>query len=175
MRLALLVLACALAAGCGAAARPEGGPAAPLGAGDLPGWRAVQDQPGIGELAPDLSELSVRIETDAPALVRSGDAVRATAFDFFTTGDAVVAISRAKGDGYAAALEAAFRGRIVRRVAATQRVGYRLSVPRPAEQGADTAEVYVLRRGRRLTVVELVSAAGFDPALRARVLALFSR
>jgi hypothetical protein len=171
----LLALASLVAGGCGATAAPEGGAGAPLRPGDLPGWRAVHDPPGIGGIAPDLSRLSVSSERDSPALVRGGDVVRATAFDFFEQADAAVAISRAKGEGYAAELEAAFRGRVVRRTSAPQRVGYRLSVPRPAEDGADTAEVYVVRHGRRVVLVELVSAAGFDPGLRERILELVSR
>ena len=49
---------------------------------DLPGWRPVADEPGIAELAPDLSGLDVVRRSDSPALVRNGDAIRATTFTF---------------------------------------------------------------------------------------------
>jgi hypothetical protein len=48
-------------------------------------------------------------------------------------------------------------------------------VPRATGAGSDVAEIHLLTGGRRLTVVELVSARGFDPALRSRVLGLLSR
>ncbi len=48
-------------------------------------------------------------------------------------------------------------------------------MPRPSGTGSDLVEVYLRARGRRLTLVELVSARGFDADLRSRVLRLLSR
>jgi hypothetical protein len=171
----LLALVCAAAVGCGSSRTPSGNAPVLLHAGDLPGWRAVPDAPGIEELAPDLSGLHVTGSTDSPALVHAGDVVRATALVFVTDAEADEALARAKAAGYAPGLEKAFRGTIVGRTAGPRRIGYRLTVPRPAEPGRDTAELYVLRRGRTIALVEFVSAAGFDPALRSQILARISR
>jgi hypothetical protein len=166
----LLLVVAALAAGCGSARVPSGSAPILLHAGDLPGWRAVPDAPGIGELAPDLSGLHVTGWADSPALIHGGDAVRATTFAFESDREAAEALARAKAVDYAPALEMAFRGDVVDRTAGPQRVGYRLTVPRPAEPGDDTVELYASRRGRTLALVEFVSAAGFDPKVRAEVL-----
>jgi hypothetical protein len=146
-----------------------------LHAGELPGWRAVPDAPGIAELAPDLGGLALKGQADSPALAHGGDAVRASTFAFESDRDAGEALARAKAADYPPALEKAFRGNVVSRTAGPQRIGYRLTVPRPAEPGYDTVELYVIRRGRTFALVEFVSGAGFDPALRSRILADLNR
>jgi hypothetical protein len=171
----LLALVALAVAGCGSAQKPFGTAPVLLRSGDLPGWRAVPDPPGIGALAPDLSGLTVTGRADSPALVHAGDAVRATTLVFATPADAAEALARSIGPGYAPALEAALRGNVEARSAGPHRIGYRLSVPRPAEPGHDTVELYVVRRGRTLALVEFVSGTGFDPALRGRILAQVSR
>ena len=93
----------------------------------------------------------------------------ATALVFATRADAARALARAKESGYVAFLEDAFGGAVVVRGPG---VGYRLHVTRGSEPGSDTAEVFVLRRGPALALVELVSAAGFDRTTRDRLLAL---
>ncbi len=169
-----VALACACLAGCGSATSGSvAGIPTLLRAGDLPGWRAVSDTPGIAELAPDLSGLHVAARADPSALVRAGDVVRATALVFPSSNEAEEALKRASGDDYQAALERAFRGDTVARGPG---VAYTLRVPRPTGVGADTVEIILIRNGRRVTIVELVSGARrFDPSLRARVLALVSR
>ena len=172
--LAAVLLACAgLLTGCGSG-RPSapGDAPAPLRAGDLPGWRAVDAPPGIGELAPNLSGLTVTGRADAPAFVRAGNVVRATVLVFAKPKEAAEALKRGSGDDYQATLEEAFHGDTVGHGSG---VGYRLRVPRPTGAGVDTVEVLLVRRGRRLTLVELESAAGFDPTLRARIIELVSR
>jgi hypothetical protein len=144
----------------------------PLRAGDLPGWRAVAASPGIGELAPDLSGLTVTGRADAPAFVRAGNAVRVAVLVFASSSDADEALKRGSGDDYQAALEAAFHGDTVGHGPG---VGYRLRVPRPTGTGSDTVELLLVSRGRTLTLVELESAAGFDRKLRTRILGLVSR
>ena len=139
---------------------------------DLPGWAAVDDAPGISQLAPDLSGLRVSHRADARALVQDGDAIRTTTFTFATAKDAAEAQKRGAGDDYQRQLERAFRGETVGHGPG---VGLRLSVPRPSGTGSDLVEVYLRARGRRLTLVELVSARGFDADLRSRVLRLLSR
>ncbi len=138
----------------------------------IPGWRTVDDVPGISQLAPDLSSLAVTRRSDAKALVRSGDAIRTSTFTFATAGDAAEAQKRGAGDDYQGQLERAYRGETIGRGPG---VGLRLKVPRATGAGSDVAEIYLLSGGRRLTVVELVSARGFDPALRSSVLRLLSR
>ena len=170
-----LLLVAALAAGCGSAKVPSGNAPVLLHDGVLPGWRAVPDAPGIAALAPDLSGLRVTAHADSPALVRAGDAVRATALVFATVADAAEVLTRSRAPDFGPVLEKTFRGNIVGRTAGRQRIGYRLTVPRPAEPGRDTVELYVLRRGRTLALVEFVSAAGFDPVLRSRILEEVSR
>ena len=128
--------------------------------------------PGIGGLAPDLSGLHVAGRTDSPALVRGGDAIRVTEVVFSTPKEAAEAVKRGSGDDYQAALERSFRGDTV---GAEPGAGYRLRVPRPTGTGFDTVDVLLVRHGRRVAVVELVSARGFDPALRARIVRLVSR
>lgn len=166
----VLVLACAALAlaGCGS------GGAAPTEtqAVALAGWRAVDDAPGISQLAPDLGGLHVLARTDRRALVRKGDAIRSSTFTFATAKEAAAAQKRGAGDDYQSQLERAFRGDTVGRGPG---VGVRLRVPRPTGSGSDTVEVYLLVDGRRLVLVELVSQRGFDPALRDRVLRRFSR
>jgi hypothetical protein len=134
------------------------------------GWRSQADVPGISQLAPDLSGLDVTGTTDRRALVRSGDAIRAATFTFATEKDAREAEKRGAGDDYARALADAFRADAARKDG-----GVRLVVARPAEPGSDTVEVYLVRRGRTLTVAELVSGHGFPPALREQALAAVSR
>jgi hypothetical protein len=161
-----------LAAGCGSGSGIT--PVRVRGV-ELPGWKAVSDEPGIGELAPDVSGLSLTRRADSPALVRDGDVVRTTRLEFGAAGDAGTALARARASSFGSALEEAFRGEIAQRSASAAEVGYRLKVPRPAESGTDTVELYVIRRDRTLAIVELVSARGFDPGLRDRILSLVNR
>jgi hypothetical protein len=143
-----------------------------LPASTLPGWRAVDDPPGIAQLAPNLHELLVVAQVDREALVKKGDAIRSTTFTFATPKEAVDAQKRGAGDNYQGDIERALRGDTVARGPG---IGLRLRVPRPTGSGSDSVEVYLLARGRRLTVVELLSARGFDPSLRDRILARLSR
>jgi hypothetical protein len=164
---------CAGAVACGSGAQEGGGAWNPV-RNELPGWRAVPDPPGIAELAPQLSGLRVTSQVDAPALVLNGDAVRASKFVFGTGADAAAALSRARADGFVDLLFEKLHGRI-QRLPPRRGVGYRVTVTRPAEPGQDTVELYVLRRGRTVVLVELLSATGFDAALRETVLAAVSR
>jgi len=132
----------------------------------------VDDAPGVSQLAPDLSGLRVVARADARALAKNGDAIRASSFTFATARDAAEAQKRGAGDDYRGMLERSFHGDTVGRGPG---VGLRLNVPRPTGAGADTVEVYLLASGRTLTVAELVSAHGFAPAVRSRVLRLLSR
>ena len=164
LSLSLLVTACGTATERGATT---------VGPADaLPGWTSVDDPPGISQLAPDLSGLPVTGRADTKALVRHGDAIRSTTFAFATARDAAEAQKRGAGNDYQGQLERAFRGETVGRGPG---VGLRLKVPRATGTGSDVAEIYLLAAGRRLTVVELVSARCFDPGLRSRVLRLLSR
>jgi hypothetical protein len=156
-----------LLAGCGTA-----GDRAETSQLSMPGWRAVDDAPGISQLAPDLSGLPVMRRSDTDALVKGGDAIRTTTFAFATAKNASEALKRGAGDDYQGQLERAFRGETV---AHGPGVALKLRVPQPSGSGSDVAEIYLLARGRRLILVELVSARGFDPALRDRVLRLISR
>jgi len=140
--------------------------------GAFPGWRSVDDTPGISQLAPDLDGLRVVAVTDGKALVRAGNAVRWTTVTFADEKEAAEAKKRGAGDDYEGKLERAFRGDTVGQGPGT---GLTLRVPRPTGSGSDTVELYLLARGRRLVVVELVSAQGFDPSVRARVLSRLSR
>jgi hypothetical protein len=167
VRALLLVAAFAVvAAGCGRSAPPREAPVV-LRPGDLSGWDAVRAAPGIGSLAPDLSGLRPAAETDAPTLVRAGDAVRATTFLFESAAAAAEVLARSRRSPYAGFLRHAFRTDPV-----AVRDGYRLRVPRQAEPGSDTVELYLLRAGRAVAVVELLSSSGFDRRTRERVLAL---
>ena len=94
---------------CGSAKAPSGNAPVLLHAGDLPGWSAVDDTPGIAGLGPSVSGLRLTARVGSPALVRSGDAVRAAGFAFRTDADAAEALARARGDDYARDLEKAFR------------------------------------------------------------------
>jgi hypothetical protein len=156
-----------LLAGCGTALDR-----AQTAAPNLPGWRAVDDPPGVSELAPGLDGLTVVRVTDTRALVGNGDAVRASTFTFASARDAAEAQKLGAGDDYQGQLERAFHGETV---AHGPGVGLRLRVPRATDTGSDVAEVYLLAAGPRLTLVELVSARGFDPGLRGRILRLLSR
>ncbi len=138
----------------------------------MPGWRSVDDPPGISQLAPDLHGLHVVARSDHKALVRTGAAVRSTTFVFAHSKEAAEAQKRGAGDDYQRELERAFRGDTVGRGPG---VGLRLRVPRPTGSGSDSVEIYLLGRGPRLTLVELVSARGFEPSLRGRLLARLSR
>jgi len=162
----LLALAVALLAGCGSDAAATRTSAA----SSLPGWTLEADAPGVSQLAPDLSGLGLVATADHPALTRRGDAIRSSTLTFATEKDAREAEKRGAGDDYAGALEEAFRADAARRDG-----GIRLVVARPAEAGSDTVELYLVRRGRALTVAELVSAHGFPPALREQALAAVSR
>jgi hypothetical protein len=153
--------------GCDRRTRRRGADARPV---SLPGWRAVDGAPGSRNRAE--CRVTRPSQTDSPALVKDGDAIRATSFVFVAPEDAAEAQKRGAGDDYQRALEEAFRGNTVGRGPG---VGVRLKVPRPTGEGADTVEVYLLRRGRVLTVVELESGAGFDPTVRRKALGLFSR
>ena len=157
-----------LAAGCGGGTPP----AKSVALVQLPGWHAVDDPPGISQLAPDLGGLRVDTETGWKALVRNGDAIRSATLTFATAKEAAAAQKRAAGDDYQAALERAFHGDTVGHGPG---VGLRLRVPRPTGTGSDTVEVHLVARGRTLTIVELLSAHGFDPALRRRILQRISR
>jgi hypothetical protein len=165
----LVVVVLMAAAGCGSSSSE---PREQASRAMLPGWRAVDDPPGISQLAPDLSGLHVTSRADSQALVRNGDVIRATSFVFASREDAVEAQKRGAGDDYQRALEEGFRGNTIGRGPG---VGVRLEVARPTGAGSDTVEVYLLRRGRMLTVVELESGTGFDPAVRTKALRLFSR
>jgi len=166
---ALLVSAAALVvAGCGGGMPPAR--SVPLA--QLPGWHAVDDPPGISQLAPDLGGLRLDAETGWKALVENGDAIRSATFTFATAKEAAAARKRAAGDDYQARLERAFPGATVGHGPGT---GLRLRVPRPTGSGSDTVEVYLRARGRTLTIVELLSARGFEPGLRNRILQQISR
>jgi hypothetical protein len=165
LRLAL-ALPLALAA-CGGQATSTSAPEV-LRSGDLSGWKAVRVAPGIGGLAPDLSGLAVTARADAPTLVHAGDAVRATTLVFGAPADAAEALDRAGRASYVAFLRHVFR---TEPVPAAGR-GYRMQAPRQAEAGSDMVELYLLRSGRTLAVVELVSGPGFAARVRERLLAL---
>lgn len=167
--LSLLLAVAALAAGCGSSRPPALRGAQLLRDGDLAGWKVVRTEPGIGELAPQLSGLKVTGRVEAPVLAHVGDAARVTALVFATPADAARALARAREPRYVTFLEHAFGGAVVARGPG---VGYRLHVTRGSEPGSDTAELFVLRRGRALGLVELVSATGFPVATRDRVLGL---
>jgi hypothetical protein len=157
----------ALATACGAQDQP-----AKTTSIALPGWRVADDSPGISQLAPDLDGLHVVGRTDRKALVRSGDAIRSAVFTFVKAEEAAEAQKRGAGDDYQRKLEHAFRGDTIGHGPGA---AVRLLVSRPTESGSDTVELYLLARGRRLILVELVSGHGFDPALRDRVLRRLSR
>jgi hypothetical protein len=165
--LAVLVSAGVMASvGCGGQRQP-----ARTTSGALAGWHAVDDAPGISQLAPDLDGLHVLARTDRRALVRNGEAIRSSTFTFATPEEAASAQKRGAGDDYQRQLEHAFRGDTVGRGPG---VGVRLRVPRPTGSGTDMVELYLLTSGRRLALVELLSPGGFDPALRNRILRRFS-
>ena len=157
------------ASGCGSAQPAVHGGAQLLRDGDLPGWKPVRAEPGLGELAPALSGLTVTGRIEAPALVHAGDAARVTALVFATSVDAARALGRGRDPAYRPFIEQEFGGAVVGRGPST---GYRLRVTRGAEPGSDTVELYLLRSGRVLALVELLSADGFDQADRDRVLDL---
>jgi len=157
-----------VSAGCGSGT-PPAKPVTPL---QLPGWHALADPPGVLQLAPDVDGLRVDNETGWKALVKDGDAIRSATLTFATAKEASAAQKRAAGDDYQAGLERAFHGDTIGRGPG---VGLRLRVLRPTGTGSDTVEVYLVARGRRLTIVELLSAHGFDPALRNRILREISR
>ncbi len=158
------------ASGCGSAQPPvvHGGLQL-LRDGDLPGWKAVRAEPGIAELAPELSGLTVTGRVEAPALIHAGDAARVTALVFATPADAARAFARGREPGYRPFIEHEFGGAVVGRGPGG---GYRLHVTRAAEPGSDTVELYLVRGGRVLALVELLSADGFDGAARDRLLDL---
>jgi hypothetical protein len=159
------------ALGCGSAQSPglvRGGPQL-LRDGDLPGWKAVKAEPGLAELAPELSGLTVTGRVDAPALVHAGDAVRVTALVFATPAGAARALDRSKERTYRPFLEHEFGGPLI---GVGPGAGYRLRVTRAAEPGYDTVELYFVGGGRYLALVELLSADGFRKAARDRVLGL---
>ena len=54
----------------------------------LSGWHAVDDAPGISQLAPDLDDLHVLGRADGRALVRNGEAIRSSTFIFATPKEA---------------------------------------------------------------------------------------
>jgi hypothetical protein len=165
---------CTAAVACGSGGTQGGVAESALSGDELPGWRAVASPPGIAELAPNLSGLNLTGRADSPALVRDGDAVRATTLLFATEADAGEALSRASAEGFTGLLFEKLHGGI-RRIATRHGVGYRVTVTRPAGPGEDTIELYLLRRGRALVLVEFLSAAGFDPVVREQVLARVSR
>ena len=174
MLLAPLAAVALLATACGVAQPPA--TATPAGQallreGDLQGWKAVPAEPGVGELVPELSGLRATGRIEAPALVHAGDAARVTTIVFATSADAGRALARGREDGYRAFLEHAFGGAVVGRGPG---VGYRLHVTRSSEPGSDTAELYLVHRGRYLAIVELLSANGFPAKTWNRVLALVS-
>src|SRR5262249_20567399 len=145
--LVVAVLATAVA-GCGGPS--NGGEAQTTRTVSLAGWRVADDPPGISQLPPDLSGLDVPSRMAMPPRVRRGDVIRVTSFVFRTPEDAAEAQKRGAGDDYQRALEEAFRGD---KVGTGPGVGVRLRVPRPTGSGSDTAEVYLLRNGRKMTVV----------------------
>jgi hypothetical protein len=168
--LGIVLLCGTVGCGSGPVTRSDGD--ALTRAGDLPGWRVVADAPGIAELAPDLAGLDVTRRTETAALVRRGDAIRAAELDFATPKQAEEALARASGNDYQAALAWVLRGDTVGREPG---VGYRLRVPRPTGEGSDTVEVLLVRSGRRVVLLELISARGFAPELRSRIVMLVSR
>lgn len=157
-------MAVATLAGCG-----SGAGTTTTVASRLDGWTARADPPGISQLAPDFSGLHPTA-TDHRALIRRGDVVRATSFVFPTVQEAREAERRGAGDDFQRALEKAFHADSRR-----ENGGVRLVVARPAEPGADTVEVYLVRRGTTVTLAELVSAYGFPAGLRRQALAAVSR
>jgi hypothetical protein len=159
----------ALVAGCGSSQPPVLRGAQLLRDGDLPGWKTVKAEPGLVELAPGLSGLTATGRVEAPALVHAGDAARVTAIVFATSADAARALARAKEPAYRPFLEYELGGAVVGRGPGT---GYRLRVTRAAEPGYDTVELYLVRGGRVLALVELLSAEGLDRAGRVRLLGL---
>jgi len=165
---ALITVMAAVACGGGGAIRTETTRPSVV----LTGWTAVDDAPGISQLAPDLRGLRVVGRVDHEALMRNGEAIRSSTFTFSTQEDAAEARKRGAGDDYQRDLERAFRGDTVGHGPG---VGLRLRVPRPTGSGSDTVEVYLLARGAKLTVVELLSDDGFDRALRDRILRTLSR
>ena len=167
--LSLFLAAAALASGCGSSQPQVLRGVQLLRDGDVPGWKAVRAEPGLVELAPGLSGLTLTGRVEAPTLVRAGDAARVTALVFATPADAARALARAKEPGYGPFLEHELGGAVVGRGPGT---GYRLHVTRAAEPGYDTVELYLVRRGRSLALVELLSAEGFDRADRDRLLGL---
>jgi hypothetical protein len=167
--LPLLGLVALLAAGCGS--RPTLQGATPL-LSTLPGWAAAADPPGISGLAPSFSGLELTSQGDAPALVQNGDVIRRSLFVFGTQKDADEAVRRGTTDAYIANLEQGFPGTFVRREPGG---GIEIAVHRPAEAGSDLVEIYLVRNGRRVTLLEFVSEQGFPPALRAQAIAALSR
>jgi hypothetical protein len=167
--LALVAVLALGSAGCGSVEQQARGGRGLLRAGDLPGWRAMRAEPGIAGLAPDLSGLRLTRQTESPALVHAGDAARAATLVFATAADAAQALARASREDYVAFLEHAFGGAAAR---SGPGVGYRLRVTRGAEPGSDTAELFLLQRGRVVALVELVSGTGFPHGTRERVLEL---
>lgn len=134
---------------------------------DLPsGWRVQAAGGSVLSLGPSLARLTIRGEADSAALTRSGAVVRSSAAILGSPGDAAEAFRRAAARSFVGFLGA-------KRVTALRypgAVARRMKVPRPAEPGSDTVELFVLRRGQALAVVEFVSADGFDARTRDRVL-----
>lgn len=177
------------ASGCGGGGRPGGSGAAParLDPGDQararsavarlsdlpPGWRARGPAVSVTWLGPSLSGLTVRGQAESFALVRKGDLVRSSATVLGTADDAAEALERARTAEFPRVLGGRFGSEDAAGLplgGLEEAVGYRVRAPRPAEPGEDTAEVVVIRRGRALAIVELVSRAGFDVRTRDRLL-----
>lgn len=161
----LLGLVVVVLAGCGSSSTPVRTTGV-----ELEGWRSQPDEPGIAQLAPDLGGLDVASTVARPALVRNGDAIRSLTFTFGDEQDAREALKRGAGDDYESDLEVTFRADATRKEG-----GIRLVVARPAEAGTDTVEIYLVRRGRSVSIVELLSNNGFPPELLRRAIAAVSR
>ena len=153
LSLALLCAAC----GSTAVADHDDG----TGRSALPGWTRGHDAPGISQLAPDLSGLDVTAATDARALVQRR---RCDPRDHVHVRDREGRRRGAearRGRRLPAAAGAGLPRR--RRCGHGPGVGLRLSVPRPSRHRQRPRRgLPASARGRRLTLVELVSARGFD-------------
>jgi hypothetical protein len=167
-----------IAAAIVAAAACSGGPAfARTPAGDARAATAVvraSDVPPGWQTAPTVSLLPLMpgLENAAARGFASstwfdrGAVVRSTVVVLTRPRDAEQAFAQAKSfESCAASLLGA---RKAKRLGAA---GYRVAAPRPAEGGADTVELWFLRRGPAFAAVGLLSGGEFDPRLRRRILA----
>ena len=138
----------------------------------LAGWTSTADAPGIAQLAPELSGLDVDGDdrSSSPRPQR-----RCDSRDHLSRSPPRKTRARRRSAGPATTTPERWRTRSAPTRSRQDGGGTGSSSPRPAEPGSDTVEIYLVRRGRRLTVVELVSDRGFPPALREQALAAVSR